>query len=146
MTQRFTGRHMWMVMVGFFGLVIAVNFTMAWLASSTFGGTIVDNSYVASQKFNGWLADARAQKQLGWTPTLALDDDRHVTLAMNEPGFAAAGIAEHPLGRAPDVPLAFTAKPDGRLQSAAPLPQGRWRVRVTVSRGGQQLRLAQSFQ
>lgn len=146
MTQRFTGRHMWMVMVGFFGLVIAVNFTMAWFASSTFGGTIVDNSYVASQKFNGWLAAARAQKQLGWTPVLALDGDRRVTVAMHGPGFAAAGIAEHPLGRAPDVPLAFTAQPDGRLQSMAALPPGRWRVRIIVSRGGQKLRLAETFQ
>uniref|UniRef100_UPI00286E75F7 FixH family protein n=1 Tax=Sandarakinorhabdus sp. TaxID=1916663 RepID=UPI00286E75F7 len=83
MSRGFTGRHMWMVMIGFFGLVIAVNFTMAWLASSTFGGTIVDNSYVASQKFNGWLQAARAQKALGWTARLGLDGGRHVMVIMD---------------------------------------------------------------
>ena len=152
MSRGFTGRHMWAVMLGFFGLVIAVNFTMAWYASSTFGGTVVDNSYVASQKFNGWLQAARTQEKLGWTTQLGLDDDRHVTLAMGGPGaaagtlFAAAGTAHHPLGRAADVPLLFTPAADGRLHSAAALPGGRWLVRVTVDRDGKQLRLAETLQ
>jgi nitrogen fixation protein FixH len=145
MTRGFTGRHMWMVMTGFFGLVIAVNFTMAWFASSTFGGSVVENSYVASQKFNGWLEAARTQEKLGWTAHLALDGDRHVTLAMAGAGFAAAGVAHHPLGRAPDVPLVFTGT-DGRLRSTAALPGGRWLVRVTISRDGKQMRLAQTLQ
>lgn len=160
MSRGFTGRHMWAVMIGFFGLVIAVNFTMAWFASSTFGGTVVDNSYVASQKFNDWLQAARTQEKLGWTAQLGLDGDRHVTLAMDGPGFAAAsngpaaagneftaaGTAHHPLGRADDVPLLFSPAADGRLHSAAALPAGRWLARVTVSRGGHQLRLAESLQ
>ena len=51
----FTGRHMAMILVTFFGIVIAVNITMARYASSTFGGLVVDNIYVASLNFNGWL-------------------------------------------------------------------------------------------
>ena len=54
-------------MVAFFGVVIAVNLLMAHYAVSTFSGTVVDNSYVASQEFNGWLGAARAQRALGWT-------------------------------------------------------------------------------
>jgi nitrogen fixation protein FixH len=153
MSRGFTGRHMWVVMIGFFGLVIGVNFTMAWFASSTFSGTVVDNSYVASQKFNGWLQAARTQEKLGWTAHLTLDGDRRVTLAIGGPsfaatgnGFAAAGTAHHPLGRAADVPLLFAPVADGRLQSAAMLPAGRWLVRVTVSRDGKQLRLAETLQ
>ncbi|MBC7521737.1 MAG: FixH family protein [Sandarakinorhabdus sp.] len=160
MIRGFTGRHMWAVMIGFFGLVIGVNFTMAWFASSTFGGTVVDNSYVASQKFNGWLQAARTQEKLGWTAQLGLDGGRRVTLAMTGPDsaagnlFAATGTAHHPLGRAADVPLLFTpaadgglkSAADGRLHSAAALPGGRWLVRVTVSRDGKQLRLAQTLQ
>ena len=68
MSPRFTGRHMAAIMLAFFGVVIAINFTMATLAETTFGGTVVDNSYVASQSFNAWL---RAGRQLGWTGAAA---------------------------------------------------------------------------
>ncbi len=71
-TKRFTGRHMAAIMFAFFGVVIAVNVTMATFATRTFGGTVVDNSYVASQKYNGWLAEARRQERLGWTALLPL--------------------------------------------------------------------------
>src|SRR5687768_10998939 len=72
----FTGRHMAAIICTFFGVVIAVNMLMAVLATRTFGGTVVDNSYVASQKFNGWLAQARAQQSLGWQESVRLDSDR----------------------------------------------------------------------
>ncbi|HUD29953.1 MAG TPA: FixH family protein [Novosphingobium sp.] len=63
----FNGRHMAAILVAGFGVVIAVNFTMAGLASSTFGGVVVENSYVASQHFNRWLDEADKEKALGWS-------------------------------------------------------------------------------
>lgn len=66
MTRPFTGWHMTGIVVAMFGLVIAVNVLMASYAIGTFGGTVVDNSYVASQRFNDWLAEARAQRALKW--------------------------------------------------------------------------------
>jgi nitrogen fixation protein FixH len=146
MSQGFTGRHMLTVMVGFFGLVIAVNLTMARVASDTFGGSIVANSYVASQRFNGWLQAARDQRALGWQSNLALDDKRHVVLTMDGLGFAAVGSAHHPLGRAADVPLAFVTDGAGRLVSVETLPGGRWQVRMRVSRDGKVLKLAETLQ
>ena len=44
MTKAFTGRHMAAIMVAFFGVIIAVNFTMARFATATFGGRVVENS------------------------------------------------------------------------------------------------------
>lgn len=135
------------VMVGFFGLVIAVNFTMASFARNTFGGTVVDNSYVASQKYNGWLQAARDQKALPWQAEQTLDADRHVTLQVRGEGsFAASAIAQHPLGRTDDVPISFVAIAGGRLRSTAPLPEGRWQVRTSVYRGNEVVRLAGTLQ
>src|SRR3546814_8818871 len=54
--RRFTGWHMTAILIAFFAAVIAVNMLMATVAVRSFGGTVVENSYVASQKFNGWLA------------------------------------------------------------------------------------------
>ncbi len=61
--REFTGKHAAMVFGGFFGTIIAVNFTMAYLAVSTFPGLEVKNGYIASQQFNGRKA---AQEALGW--------------------------------------------------------------------------------
>ncbi|MFC0203576.1 FixH family protein [Novosphingobium soli] len=63
---RFTGRHMTAILVAGFGVVIGVNVAMATLASTTFGGAVVENSYVASQDFNRWLDEAAREKALGW--------------------------------------------------------------------------------
>ena len=47
--REFTGWHMAITMIAFFGVIISVNLTMAILASSTWTGLIVKNGYVASQ-------------------------------------------------------------------------------------------------
>ena len=49
----FTGWHMLAIMLAFFGTIITVNFTMAYLATSSWSGLVVKNTYVASQQFNG---------------------------------------------------------------------------------------------
>ena len=65
MTRNFNGWHMFAILCAFFGVVIAVNITMATYASTTFGGIVVENSYVASQEFNRWLDEAKAERALG---------------------------------------------------------------------------------
>ncbi|MFY0617302.1 MULTISPECIES: FixH family protein [unclassified Shimia] len=62
--KKFTGFHFLMIFVCAFGVIIAVNITLAWQAVATFPGLEVKNSYVASQEF-----DQRrdAQEALGWT-------------------------------------------------------------------------------
>lgn len=68
----FTGRHMLLTMLAFFGVIIAVNVTMAWFARSSWTGFVVENSYVASQQFNAKMAETRAQQALGWTGHFSL--------------------------------------------------------------------------
>ena len=131
--KSFTGRHMTIILVAFFGVVIAVNFTMARLASSTFGGTVVDNSYVASQHYNELLAKAEAQDRLGWQPSVWLDRTRHVrvTLARQDaklPIESAKAMIHHPLGRLPSQALVMVGDGQGGMISTRMLPQGRWRV------------------
>jgi nitrogen fixation protein FixH len=151
MTRRFTGGHMLALMLAFFGTVVAVNFVMATLAVRTFGGTVVDNSYVASQHYNHWLDQARAQRALGWTASLALDPDRHVEAAVGERGRPLDGavlsaVAMHPLGHEVDFPLRFADQGNGRYRSLAPLPPGRWILRFTIARGSDRARLIETLQ
>jgi nitrogen fixation protein FixH len=62
----FTGWHMLAIMLAFFGTIITVNFTMAWLASSSWSGMLSKNTYVASQDFNKNAARARAWLSQGF--------------------------------------------------------------------------------
>ncbi len=138
---RLTGRHVAAIFFSFFGIVIAVNVLMASYAIGSFGGTVVDNSYVASQQFNGWLARARAQNALGWHPQAQLAPDRHLVLSLTGPGSATvSAIAEHPLGKAADIRLHFTRLADGRYRAILPLPPGRWLVHWLVRANGQDMR------
>lgn len=121
----------------FFGVIIAVNFYMASLALNTFGGVVVENSYVAGQHYNEWLDKAEAQAKLGWNETISLDADRHVLvqLAKNSSplsGIAATGEASHPLGRAPSVALDFVTFDTGIVRSQQAVPAGRWQVTLSV--------------
>lgn len=139
MTRRFTGLHMALTMILFFGTIIAVNMTMAVLATRTFGGKVIENSYVASQEYNGKLAAARAQDRLGWDIVVALRSDRpQVTLSKDGTPLAGAVVevaASHPLGRVPECELDMRARNDGQHLGTQALPAGRWRLRITVSRG-----------
>ncbi|BCG82612.1 MULTISPECIES: FixH family protein [unclassified Mesorhizobium] len=71
-TREFTGRHMLLTILGFFGVIIAVNLTMATLASTSWTGLVVENTYVASQQFNRKAEEGRAQAALGWTGKLTI--------------------------------------------------------------------------
>jgi nitrogen fixation protein FixH len=138
---RLTGRHVAAIFITFFAVVIAVNVLMASYAVGGFGGTVVDNSYVASQQFNGWLAQARHQQALGWREETGLDPERHLVLTLAGPRTATvSAIAEHPLGRAADIPLRFVPGADGRYRAVTPLPPGRWLVHWTVRAGAQEKR------
>lgn len=143
--RKFTGWHMTGILVAFFGVVVSVNVFMARAAISTFGGTVVDNSYVASQKYNGWLDKAEAQKAMGWTVEAKLDGERRVAVSAAArdqilQGATVEALVRHPLGRVPETTLTFTKTDDSQWVSAKPLPAGRWIVHLTVRRAGEEYR------
>jgi len=149
MTQRtrkpFTGWHMTAILVAFFAVVMTVNFAMARFALSTFGGAVVENSYVASQHYNEWLRRAAAQDRLGWTAGATLGPDRRARLTIDRDGRPLAGLAvtatlSHPLGRTPPATMHFVPDADGRLVSEERVPAGRWRLDLAVRRGADEAR------
>lgn len=62
-----TGWQVFWWITGFFAVIIAVNFTMAVLALSTFNGVSDDQAYVDGLEFNQKLEAVARQKALGWT-------------------------------------------------------------------------------
>lgn len=141
----FTGWHFAGIMIAFFGVVIGVNLVMARAASATFGGVVVENSYVASQQFNDWLDEARKEKALGWSATVTRRADGRIAVALTgaPEGVGLSAVARHPLGRARDQALDFTRQADGSFRSDSALPAGRWRVRFEAAAGDRRWRTEQ---
>lgn len=136
----FTGKHMAAVFVGGFGVVIAVNLAMASFAVRSFHGTVVDNSYVASQNFNDWLNKAEASKALGWQAVPERRADGRVvleTMAVPE-GATITAEVERPLGARDTLSLTFSPQGQGRWLSHETLAPGRWQVRMAIKAGAQE--------
>jgi nitrogen fixation protein FixH len=134
---KFTGWHATAILVVFFGVVITVNITMAAFARSSFGGIVVENSYVASQEFNGWLDEAEKSAALGWQSRIDRRDDGRVSVFLDGAPHNARldAVARHPLGRLDDIPLTFAKQLDGSFLSDRQLPGGRWTVRFEAVAG-----------
>ena len=142
MTKRsstITGKHMAMIFIVGFGIVIAVNLFMALRAVDGFHGTVVDNSYVASQKYNGWIAEAEKEGRLGWqVDGTQRADGRIVLTAAGVPADATFhAVAERPLGERETTVLTFTPDGANRWVSREAVDQGRWQVvvRITAATG-----------
>lgn len=148
MTRHFSGKHMAIILVSFFGVVIAVNLMMARFAVSTFGGVVVDNSYVASQEFNRWLEEAEAERALGWNAVTAWRPDGRLAITIRGPGDSAylTGVARHPLGQLEDRELSFERTANGTYVSREIVPMGRWTLRLHVDDAGQVWRHQESLQ
>lgn len=136
--KAFSGWHMTAILVAGFGVVVGVNVTMATLASTTFGGVVVENSYVASQHFNRWLDEAKEERALGWKVDVSRRDDGLVAVRLaGAPDHAAiTADARHPLGRRPDMALSFRRDAAGSYVSHEVLPEGRWLLRFAITADG----------
>ena len=140
MSGTFTGRHMLGVMLGGFAVIIGVNLTLATLASRSHPGMVVENSYIASQKFNGWLAEGRAQKALGWTAAAEIDGALvRVEVAgpggAPLPGLKANVRFVHPLGSGTPRDVALVEAAPGVYAAPHGLAPGQWQADVRLTRG-----------
>lgn len=140
-TQReFTGRHMLAVILAFFGVVIAANAVLAVVAAGSWTGLIVRNGYVASQRYNEVLADAREQRLLGWRSELEGGPGGLVfkikdTTGRPLPGLAVAARLGRPTNENEDRTVDLEEQGGGLYAAAGGLAPGAWNVEVTARDG-----------
>ncbi|WP_422370730.1 FixH family protein [Hoeflea sp.] len=138
--KEFTGRHMLLTMVAFFGVIITVNLMMARFAVTTWSGLVVPNTYVASQEFNTQAAQSRAIAALGYDVAFEPDAEGLIivlTDARGEPAYASSLTASlrRPVGTDDDRELVFAADGAGRYRADGALAEGEWIAHVTAMRG-----------
>lgn len=128
-----TGRKVFIIVATAFGVVIAVNLTLAWQAIRTFPGLEVRNSYVASQNFD---AERAAQLSLGWTVEADYDPAlRELQVKVSDPEGKAADVASLSalVGWATSTHDDFTPEFEfrgGAFVAPADLETGNWNVRL----------------
>lgn len=133
-TGTFTGRHMLLIMIAFFGVIIGVNVTMATLAGTSWTGFVVRNSYIASQEFNGKVEAARAQIALGWTASLLLADGKVSLRLADADGrpmhlSSAELVFRNPVSEAEDTTVTLVPTAQGMAGFVA-LRDGVWVVEI----------------
>ena len=133
-----TGWHVMAMFVAFFGVIIAVNGTLAWKAISTFPGLEVDNGYIASQTFDVEMA---AHKALNWTFAHGYDADRkelrlQFTDAAGLPVTLAAlnVLVGRTTEAGDDIRPDFVLR-EGVFTAPATLAQGKWMMKVEARAG-----------
>ena len=129
-----TGRKVFIITASAFGVIFAVNITMAVLAVGSFPGLEVKNSYVASQSFND---DKAAQEALGWRVEAAVTDG---VLRVDFTGRNGLPVEvrsmEAVVGRATHVKDDVTpdfAYADGTFTAPMDLAAGNWNIRLVAT-------------
>ncbi len=129
--REFTGHHMWLLTLAFFGVIIGVNVFMAVMSSRSWTGLAVENSYVASQEFERKRLAHASQLAAGWSPSFTYVPGASVlaiTDASGKPmdiGSVTLTISR-PVGGHDDQVLVLQPGADGRYLAGVTLAAGVW--------------------
>lgn len=138
--RQLKGYHVAAIMVAFFGVIMAVNITMAVIASKSWTGLVVKNSYVASAGFNDAVATAKAISDAGWHARFTYEDGIFTTRFLNETAdMAEVGNAVLSIGRPAFEQADRTLEADvtdGVLVSKLDLDPGLWTIEVRTNISG----------
>jgi len=144
-----TGRHVLVMILSFFGIIIGVNLVMARFAVSTFGGVETASSYKAGLAFKGEEIAAAAQTARDWDVSVAVTslgaDARTFTVQAKDAagapltGYAASARIVHPTDARQDVRLALSDLGGGRYGGEAAVHPGQWDLVVDLAQGDARL-------
>ena len=133
----FTGRHMLLLSLGFFGVIISANVGLAVVSATSWTGLVVDNSYVASQEFDLKRDAHLKQAAAGWTSIFSIEESGlrlNVVDGAGKPvdlGTVKVLVAR-PVGGHDDQRLTLERGPDGAFAAPITLSDGVWDVWITA--------------
>ena len=142
-TGTLNGRHVLLILVGFFLVVFAVNGFMAYKAELTFAGLDTNDPYRKGLDYNERIAAARAQSRLGWrdrTDYVPATRRLRVTLT-DKAGGAVSGLTvtaelERPATSRFDQKLSLKQMGSGIYEAdVSGLEPGTWTVTLWARNG-----------
>ncbi len=123
METRLKGKHVLFILIGFFGIIFAVNGYFAWSALKTLPGEERGATYEAGLRYNATLAEQRAQEKLHWSHKSQLLPGSKLSVAVaDSDGSPVAGLSidgwlERPAAEGADHKLTFTEVDTGRYEA-----------------------------
>lgn len=137
----FTGWHFLAIMIAFFGVVISVNFTMAYYASHSWSGLVADDTFKASQQFNAKAEHMREMAATGIRGELTANHEgiRYVlTHPQRGPVPADEVVASfhRPVGTLQDFTVTLKHEGDGVFTTNHEVLPGEWIVDLKTNDNG----------
>lgn len=121
---RINGWHVLAIMVGFFGVVIAVDVSFAVMAYRTFPGEVSVTPYEDGLLYNKKLAQIAAQEKLGWKAAASAEPGAVVMIVEDAKGQPVRGLSI-------SAKLERPATESGRMNAAFhEIAPGRYRARI----------------
>ena len=136
---QFTGWHMLMLAIAFFGVIIGVNVLLAVVSATSWTGMVVQDSYVAGQEFETERIAHEAQIASGWTPDfrytageakLTITDGAGKPVDLGE----VTVLINRPVGGHDDQTLVLKRLADGEYVAAVTLKAGPWAAGVSAAK------------
>ena len=146
--RRWTGRSVLLTLIGFFGVVFAVNGVMIYEALSTMSGLDTDSAYQAGRMYEHEVAMAKAQDERRWqvdakvTPT---PDGARLDIVARDAdgrplgGMDASAVLQRPTDRRLDRDVTLVGDGAGGFHGAAAVTAGQWDLVIELSRQGEQM-------
>tara|TARA_E500000305_G_scaffold14702_1_gene10414 strand:+ start:51 stop:566 length:516 start_codon:yes stop_codon:yes gene_type:complete len=145
--MKIKGKHVLLMLLAFFGIVIVVNVTFITLALETWTGLTSQKSYQEGLTYNAAIRDAEAQRARGWQVEVAFTRDQTppgiVSMSVSARLSDSAGKAlmpasitlafRHPINETYDQLVTLSETADGFYVGQATLPVvGNWDTRLTA--------------
>ncbi len=143
-----TGWTILFALLGFFGVIFAVNGVMIYEALSTLSGVDTDSAYQAGLMYEQAVATAKAQDARRWRVDAKLtpssDGERldvNARDATGRPlgGMQASVVFERPTDRRLDRSVVLIEDAAGRFHGDADVAAGQWDLVIELTRHGEQL-------
>ncbi len=151
-TKGLTGRHVLFTLLGFFGVMIAVNAYFVVVAVKSFPGEDVPRSYRQGLEYNTTIAAREAQAQLGWTARVNVISSKSLIVEITDKngkgvdGLSTTGTLRHLVDMGNDMSLNFENTGGGRyVANLDPIPEhtlsGRWVLNAQAVKGDDSFKL-----
>ncbi len=145
----FTGRHMLIVMVMFFGVIFIANGFMVYFASQSWTGLVVKNGYVASQAFNRKVDRQNKLLADGWRGALEIKNG-HYNFVLSKGAehirdCAVMGVFRRPVHNKNDQTLRFKADTAGVYRTQLDLAPGVWTLTLKALCPGESQPFQQNY-
>lgn len=143
MTQdgfQLTGRHVLFALIGFFGVMFAVNGVFVYFATTTFSGIETKDAYRQGLAHNERLERTAAYGERGWSTEVVLAPARDsIDITVSDKngsavrGLDLSGRIGYPATDDADRPLSAKEVSPGRYRAQfASLENGIWELRMTA--------------